>query len=132
MRYLPNAPADRAAMLQATGHGSIGELFGQIPDALKLRAPLELPGPLSEPEIMDFFRQAAGQSSREFVSLLGAGAYTHFRPVAVDALLSRGEFFTAYTPYQAEIAQGTLQALFEFATGAGGEQHRSALTANLT
>jgi glycine dehydrogenase subunit 1 len=116
MRYLPNSPAERAAMLQATGHHSIEELFAQIPAALKLQGNLNLPGPLSEPEILEYFRQAAGQSSREYVSFLGAGAYSHYRPVAIDALLSRGEFFTAYTPYQAEIAQGTLQAMFEFQT----------------
>ncbi len=116
MRYLPNSPAERAAMLAATGHKSINELFAQIPENLKLHSPLNLPGPLSEPEILEFFRQAASQSAREHVSLLGAGAYSHYRPVAVDALISRGEFFTAYTPYQAEIAQGTLQAMFEFQT----------------
>ena len=116
MRYLPNSPADRAAMLEATGHRSMDELFEQIPDELKLKSPMNLPGPLSEPEILDFFRQASKQSSREYVSMLGAGAYAHYRPVSIDALLSRGEFFTAYTPYQAEIAQGTLQAMFEFQT----------------
>ncbi|MHB8654388.1 MAG: aminomethyl-transferring glycine dehydrogenase subunit GcvPA [Terriglobia bacterium] len=116
MRYLPNSPAERAAMLQATGHNSVEELFAQIPDALKHQGNLNLPGPLSEPEILEYFRQAAGQSTREYVSFLGAGAYSHYRPVAIDALLSRGEFFTAYTPYQAEIAQGTLQAMFEFQT----------------
>jgi glycine dehydrogenase subunit 1 len=116
MRYLPNSPAERAAMLEATGHESIEELFAQIPDELKLQGRLNLPGPLSEPEILEFFRQAASQSSRDYVSLLGAGAYAHYRPVSIDALISRGEFFTAYTPYQAEIAQGTLQAMFEFQT----------------
>jgi glycine dehydrogenase subunit 1 len=116
MRYLPNSPADRLAMLQATGHPSIEELFAQIPDELKLRGRLNLPGPFSEPEILEYFRQAASQSCRNFVTLLGAGAYTHYRPVVIDSLLSRGEFFTAYTPYQAEIAQGTLQAMFEFQT----------------
>lgn len=116
MRYLPNSPADRAAMLRATGHHTIEELFAQIPNQLKLGGRLNLPGPLSEPEILEFFRQAASRSSRDFVSLLGAGAYSHYRPVALDALLSRGEFFTAYTPYQPEIAQGTLQAMFEFQT----------------
>jgi glycine dehydrogenase subunit 1 len=116
MRYLPNSPAEREAMLQATGHKSIEELFAQIPAELKLQRTLNLPGPLSESEILEFFRQAASQSGRDYVSLLGAGAYTHYRPVAIDALLSRGEFFTAYTPYQAEIAQGTLQAMFEFQT----------------
>jgi glycine cleavage system P protein (glycine dehydrogenase) subunit 1 len=116
MRYLPNSPAERAEMLRATGHDSVEMLFDQIPAALKTAGPLNLPGPLSEPEILDYFRKAAGQSSRDYVSLLGAGAYSHYRPVAIDALLSRGEFFTAYTPYQAEIAQGTLQAMFEFQT----------------
>ena len=83
---------------------------------LRFKGKLNLPGPLSEAEILEFFQQAAAESSREYVSLLGAGAYSHYRPVVVDALLSRGEFFTAYTPYQAEIAQGTLQAMFEFQT----------------
>ena len=116
MRYLPNSPAERKAMLEATGHKSIEELFDQIPAELKLQGSLNLPGPLSEAEILEYFKQAASQSGREYVSLLGAGAYSHYRPVAIDALLSRGEFFTAYTPYQAEIAQGTLQAMFEFQT----------------
>jgi glycine dehydrogenase subunit 1 len=116
MRYLPNSPADRQAMLRATGNASVDDLFAQIPAELKFHGKLNLPGPLSEAEILEFFRQAASESSREYVSLLGAGAYSHYRPVAVDALLSRSEFFTAYTPYQAEIAQGTLQAMFEFQT----------------
>jgi len=116
MRYLPNSPADRQAMLAATGHAHIDELFEQIHSDIRLKGKLNLPGPLSESEILDFFRQAASESSRDYVSLLGAGAYSHYSPVVVDALLSRGEFFTAYTPYQAEIAQGTLQAMFEFQT----------------
>ncbi|MGA2982914.1 MAG: aminomethyl-transferring glycine dehydrogenase subunit GcvPA [Terriglobia bacterium] len=116
MRYLPNSPADRQAMLRATGHAHVDELFAQIPADLRFKGKLNLPGPLSEGEILEFFQRAAAESSREYVSLLGAGAYSHYRPVVVDALLSRGEFFTAYTPYQAEIAQGTLQAMFEFQT----------------
>jgi glycine dehydrogenase subunit 1 len=116
MRYLPNSPEDRARMLQATGHDSVDGLFEQIPQVLRIRDPLRLPGPLSESEIFEFFRQAAAASSRDYVSLLGAGAYHHYRPVAIDMLLSRGEFFTPYTPYQPEISQGTLQALFEFQT----------------
>jgi glycine dehydrogenase subunit 1 len=116
MRYLPNSSADRQAMLEATGHAQIDELFKQIPEKLKFHGNLDLPGPLSEGEILEYFRQAASESSREYVSLLGAGAYAHYCPVAVDAMLSRSEFFTAYTPYQAEIAQGTLQAMFEFQT----------------
>jgi glycine dehydrogenase subunit 1 len=116
MRYLPNSDSDRAAMLKATGCSSVEEFFDRIPSELRLKGRLNLPGPLSEPEILEFFRQAARRSTREYVSLLGAGAYRHYVPVAVNALLSRGEFFTAYTPYQAEIAQGTLQAMFEFQT----------------
>lgn len=116
MRYLPLSPAERAAMLRAMGRHSIQELFEPIPEPLRLAGPLNLPGPMSEPEILEFFRRAAEESSPDYVSFLGAGAYSHYRPVAVDSLLSRGEFFTAYTPYQAEIAQGTLQAMFEFQT----------------
>src|SRR5436309_2654135 len=116
MRYLPNSDADRAAMLRATGHESIEELFAQIPEELRLRGRLNLPGPLSEPEIREFFRQAASASARDYVSLLGAGAYSHFHPVVIDTLLARGEFLTSYTPYQPEISQGNLQAMFEFQT----------------
>jgi glycine dehydrogenase subunit 1 len=116
MRYLPNSPAERASMLEATGHRSIDELFQQVPDQLRLKEKLNLPGPLSELEILEYFRAAARESARGYTSFLGAGAYSHYRPVAIDALLSRGEFFTAYTPYQAELAQGTLQAMFEFQT----------------
>ncbi len=116
MRYLPNSPRDRAEMLRTLGHSSIEELFSQIPEQIRFQGRLNLPGPLSEQEILEFFQEAGSQSTREYASLLGAGAYSHFRPAAVDALLSRGEFFTAYTPYQAELAQGTLQAMFEFQT----------------
>ncbi|HEX5483993.1 MAG TPA: aminomethyl-transferring glycine dehydrogenase subunit GcvPA, partial [Terriglobia bacterium] len=116
MRYLPNSPEDRSKMLREAGLKSAEELFAQIPEELRLKGPLKLPGPLSEQELLEFFRDAASASSRDYVSLLGAGAYQHYRPVLIDTLLSRGEFLTAYTPYQAEISQGTLQALFEFQT----------------
>ncbi|HEV2178194.1 MAG TPA: aminomethyl-transferring glycine dehydrogenase subunit GcvPA [Terriglobia bacterium] len=116
MRYLPNSDSDRAAMLRAAGHESITELFAQIPNEMKLRRLLNVPGPLSEPEILEFFRQAASETARDYVSLLGAGAYSHYRPVVIDTLILRGEFLTSYTPYQAEISQGNLQAMFEFQT----------------
>lgn len=103
-------------MLAATGNSRVEDLFAQIPEALRLQRRLRLPGPLSESEILDYFREAAEASSREYTSFLGAGAYTHYRPVVIDALLQRGEFLTAYTPYQPEISQGILQALFEFQT----------------
>jgi glycine cleavage system P protein (glycine dehydrogenase) subunit 1 len=116
MRYLPNSESDRAEMLRALGKKSADELFDQIPVNLRLQEPLRLPGPLSEPELMAFFEEASRDSARDYVSLLGAGAYAHYRPVAIDALILRGEFLTSYTPYQAEISQGNLQAMFEFQT----------------
>ncbi|MCZ6515816.1 MAG: aminomethyl-transferring glycine dehydrogenase subunit GcvPA [Acidobacteria bacterium] len=114
MHYLPNSPAGRERMLRSLGRASAKELFTQIPENIQLDRPLELPGPLSEVEILEFFRQASDQSCKDYASFLGAGAYSHYRPTVVDSLSSRGEFFTTYTPYQAEIAQGTLQAVFEF------------------
>lgn len=116
MRYLPNSASERRAMLDAAGFDSAADLFKQIPEELRIDGGLNLPGPLSEPEILDFFREASRQSSVEHASFLGAGAYRHYRPVVIDALLSRGEFLTAYTPYQPEVSQGILQALFEFQT----------------
>lgn len=116
MRYLPNSDSDRAAMLKAIGKKDAGELFEPIPAGLRLRERLRLPGSLSEPELMEFFEQASRESARDYVSLLGAGAYAHYRPVVIDALILRGEFLTSYTPYQAEISQGNLQAMFEFQT----------------
>src|SRR3970040_1974269 len=117
MRYLPKSERDRKEMLAALGASSVGALFGCIPASARMSRPLDLPAALSEPEILDFFRaRAAENAPGDTLRLLGAGAYDHFRPVVVDALISRGEFFTAYTPYQAEISQGTLQAIFEFQT----------------
>jgi glycine dehydrogenase subunit 1 len=116
MRYLSNSDADRGAMLQEIGYRSVDELFAQIPAEVRLQNKLNVPGPLSEPEILEFFKQAAASSTRDYVSLLGAGAYSHYRPVVIDALILRGEFLTSYTPYQAEISQGNLQAMFEFQT----------------
>ncbi|MFQ5816623.1 MAG: aminomethyl-transferring glycine dehydrogenase subunit GcvPA [Terriglobia bacterium] len=116
MRYLPKSDTERAAMLESTRCASIEELFASIPASIRLGRPLALPRALSEPELVDFFRAHAEENARGFLRFLGAGAYYHFRPVVIDALVSRGEFFTAYTPYQAEISQGTLQAIFEFQT----------------
>jgi len=116
MRYLPNSDSDRAEMLKGIGKDSIKELFEQIPAELQLSGALRLPGPLSEPELMEFFEDASRESARDYVALLGAGAYSHYRPVVIDSLILRGEFLTSYTPYQAEISQGNLQAMFEFQT----------------
>jgi glycine dehydrogenase subunit 1 len=116
MRYLPKSDHERREMLAAIGAASIDDLFECIPEDVRLQRPLDLPSALSEPEIIARFREWAGQNAEGHLRLLGAGAYDHFRSVVVDSLLSRGEFFTAYTPYQGEVAQGTLQAIFEFQT----------------
>ena len=95
---------------------SVEELFSSIPEALRLKAPLRLLGPLSEAELIRFFRDRAAENSLGYTSFLGAGVYNHLRSVVTDTILLRGEFLTSYTPYQAEISQGTLQAIFEFQT----------------
>jgi glycine dehydrogenase subunit 1 len=116
MRYLPKSPADRQAMLAAMGAHSIDDLFAPIPAEYRLQRDLKVPRQMAESEIVDWFRQRSQENGIEYTSFLGAGAYLHYRPVIIDALISRGEFLTAYTPYQAEVAQGTLQAIFEFQT----------------
>jgi glycine dehydrogenase subunit 1 len=114
MRYLPKSSAERAQMLDAIGIRSIDELFAPIPAQFRLARDLCLPAQMAESEIVDWFRARAAENGTGYDILLGAGAYNHYRPVSIDALISRGEWFTAYTPYQPEIAQGTLQAIFEF------------------
>jgi glycine dehydrogenase subunit 1 len=103
-------------MLEACGVGSAEELFSHLPEAVRLNRPLDLPPDISEYEIVDYFRERAGRTAVGYASFLGAGVYAHYRPVLVDTVVSRGEFLTSYTPYQAEIAQGTLTAIFEFQT----------------
>jgi glycine dehydrogenase subunit 1 len=116
MRYLPKSPSERRQMLEAIGARSIDELFASIPEALRLKRPLDLPGPFSEAELIQYFRERAAENSLGYTSFLGAGVYNHLRSVVTDTILLRGEFLTSYTPYQAEISQGTLQAIFEFQT----------------
>src|ERR1700744_6555236 len=129
MRYLPKSPADRTEMLEAIGVASIEDLFDTIPEEFRLTRDLKIPRQHSESEILDRFRAYAGNiasgdaaelaaapASSMYASFLGAGAYRHYRPVIIDSLVQRGEFLTSYTPYQPEIAQGTLQAMFEFQT----------------
>jgi glycine dehydrogenase subunit 1 len=116
MRYLPKSPAERHEMLAAIGVNSIDELFSNIPEAYRLKSPLKLPGPLSEAEIIEYFKARAAENSAGYTSFLGAGVYNHLRSVITDTIIQRGEFLTSYTPYQAEISQGTLQAIFEFQT----------------
>jgi glycine cleavage system P protein (glycine dehydrogenase) subunit 1 len=116
MRYLPKSDADRRAMLQAIGVNSIDALFAPIPAEYRLNRDLKVPRQMAESEIVDWFRQRSRENGDEYTIFLGAGAYYHYRPVIIDSLISRGEFLTAYTPYQAEVSQGTLQSIFEFQT----------------
>ncbi len=116
MRYLPKSPADREAMLKAIGVRSIDDLFAPIPAEYRLNRDLKVPRQMAESEIVDWFRDRSRETADGYANFLGAGAYYHYRPVIIDSLISRGEFLTAYTPYQAEISQGTLQAIFEFQT----------------
>src|SRR5213596_377691 len=116
MRYIPNSQADRQQMLAEIGIDSTEQLFAGIPEKLRLRRFLDLPKALSEPELLEYFRKKASKNEIEPAAFIGAGIYRHYIPIIIDALISLSEFYTAYTPYQAEIAQGTLQAIFEFQT----------------
>src|SRR3979411_2940272 len=116
MRYLPKSPADRAQMMREIGCKSIDDLFAPIPAEYRLNRDLKVPRQMAESEIVDWFRDRSRENGDGFANFLGAGAYYHYRPVIIDSLISRGEFLTAYTPYQAEISQGTLQSIFEFQT----------------
>jgi glycine dehydrogenase subunit 1 len=116
MRYLPKSPAERKEMLARVGAADAQELFSSVPDAYRLKRDLKLPGPLSETEIIQYFKARAAENSLGYTSFLGAGVYHHLRSVITDTIIQRGEFLTSYTPYQAEITQGTLQSIFEFQT----------------
>jgi glycine dehydrogenase subunit 1 len=116
MRYLPKSPADRQAMLKSIGARSVDDLFAPIPAECRLQRDLKVPRQMAESEIVDWFRERARENGDGYATFLGAGAYLHYRPVIIDSLISRGEFLTAYTPYQAEVSQGTLQSIFEFQT----------------
>lgn len=116
MRYIPNSPDERRSMLASIGCERIEELFEQIPEKLRLNEPIGIGPAMSEPDLLAYFRNLAAKNALDYQSFLGAGAYSHFIPVIIDSLISRAEFFTAYTPYQPEQSQGTLQYIFEFQT----------------
>src|ERR1051326_5796295 len=103
-------------MLDACGVSSAEDLFSHLPEAVRLARPLNLAPGVSEYEIVQYFRDRAAENANGYASFLGAGVYHHFRPVLVDTVVARGEFLTSYTPYQAEISQGTLVTIFEFQT----------------
>lgn len=116
MTYVPHIEAERAEMLRAIGINSVDELFAEIPREVQVER-LNLPEGMSEIEVERMLRALARRNRTDLVCFLGGGFYDHYIPAAVDAILQRGEFYTAYTPYQPEVSQGTLQAAFEFQTG---------------
>jgi glycine dehydrogenase subunit 1 len=116
LRYLPKSDSDRLEMLNACGVSSPEELFAHLPEAVRLGRQFDLAPGISEYEIVQYFRDRAAENGNGYASFLGAGAYHHYRPVLVDEVVSRGEFLTSYTPYQAELSQGTLTSIFEFQT----------------
>ena len=113
MAYGPHTPADRQRMLAALGVRSVDELFADIPEALR-SSPLRLDPPEPEQVLMTRLATLAGRNRTDVASVLGAGAYRHFSPPLVDQILLRGEWYTAYTPYQPEVSQGTLQSIYEY------------------
>jgi glycine dehydrogenase subunit 1 len=116
VRYLPKSDSERREMLQALRVDSLDALFAHLPDEVRLNRPLNIPPGKSEYEIVDYFRARGDDCAHAYASFLGAGVYRHYRPVLVDTVVSRSEFLTSYTPYQAEISQGTLATIFEFQT----------------
>jgi len=118
MRYLPNTDRDRKAMLEAIGAKSVAELFADIPEQTRLKRELDLPAPMAEQQLRAYVGGLAAQNwnVNDYTCFLGAGAYDHYIPAAVSQIMSRNEFYTAYTPYQPEVSQGTLQSIYEYQT----------------
>ena len=118
MPYIPNTVADEQTMLRAIGVGSLEELFATVPAELRLDRPLDLPPAMGEMELTSHVARLAGRNTPagQVACFLGGGSYDHFIPAVVDYVAARSEFYTAYTPYQAEASQGNLQAMFEYQT----------------
>ena len=118
MAYHFNTPDEQREMLEAIGAASVDELFTQVPEALRLSRPLDIPPALGELELTQTLAGLAAKNkdATQMACFLGGGSYDHFIPAAVDMLASRGEFYTSYTPYQPEVSQGNLQATFEYQT----------------
>lgn len=116
MPYVPHTDDDKQKMLEKVGVKDFSELLEPIPQSLQLKEKLKLPEPLSEMELAGLLNKLAeeNKNTNQAVSFLGAGAYDHFIPSVVDHIISRSEYYTAYTPYQAEVSQGTLQTIYEF------------------
>ncbi|MCK9196590.1 MAG: aminomethyl-transferring glycine dehydrogenase subunit GcvPA [Syntrophales bacterium] len=116
MDYVPHTPADEQRMMQAIGIASLDDLFTDIPSRFLLKKALQLPPGVSEMELADFMDHLSKKNELPAITLMGAGAYRHWIPAVVGHIISRSEFYTAYTPYQAEISQGILQAIYEYQT----------------
>jgi len=116
MTYVLNTPQDQQAMLEAIGAASLEDLFAGVPPELRLQRPLDLPEAMSELALSQHMQQLSARNAHAGSELcfLGGGSYDHFIPAVVDMLASRGEFYTSYTPYQPEVSQGNLQAMFEY------------------
>lgn len=116
--YIPNTSDDESAMLESIGASSVDDLFEDIPEDIRLKRRLALGNPMSELKVASYMNKLAHKNlnTEDLVCFLGAGAYDHYIPSVVNHVISRSEFYTAYTPYQAEISQGTLQAIFEYQT----------------
>ncbi len=116
MPYVPHSPDDIRTMLETIGKNEVDDLFAHLPAAVRLGRPLDLPAGLTEEEVRRYFKKAAAANhgQGELVSFLGGGVYDSIIPAAVDAISSRSEFLTAYTPYQPEVSQGTLQVIYEW------------------
>ncbi|NLL22618.1 MAG: aminomethyl-transferring glycine dehydrogenase subunit GcvPA [Tissierellia bacterium] len=117
-RYIPKGDGEKEKMLETIGLTCMDDLFADIPDELRLKEPLDIPPAMSEIELLRHARKLGEKNSSlsTMTSFLGAGVYDHFVPLIIDHIISRSEFYTAYTPYQPEISQGTLQAIFEYQT----------------
>lgn len=114
-RYFPHTPGEIDAMLARCGVASLDELYADVPESLRMKAPYALPAEMSEIELREFF-DTLGAENRQLECFAGAGFYNHYTPAIIPQLISRSEFLTAYTPYQPEISQGTLQYIFEYQT----------------
>jgi len=118
MRYIPNTDENINSMLKEMGVDSVNDLFKDIPENLKLKTKLNLPGPLSEPDLIKYMKTLSKNDASvyDYCSFLGGGAYNHFRPSVIDHITGRSEYYTSYTPYEPEVSQGTLKAMFEYQT----------------
>lgn len=118
MAFIPHTTSEEKEMLKVIGVHTSDELFREIPKDVRLTRPLDIPPGLSEKEVWDIMCDMSARNTHagQYISFLGAGAYEHYQPSAVQHIISRSEFYTAYTPYQPEVSQGTLQAIFEYQT----------------